>query len=59
MELIIKLAAKMMIAASRGDIEKCKSISAKIAKVMSTYDRGVLNVRSNRKSGIGDSKWYK
>lgn len=40
MELIIKLAAKMMIAAGRGDIEKCKSISAKIAKVMSTYDRG-------------------
>lgn len=30
----------MMIAAGRGDIEKCKSISAKIAKVMSTYDRG-------------------
>lgn len=29
-----------MIAASKGDIEKCKEISARIAKVMSTYDKG-------------------
>ena len=40
MELIVKLAAKLMIAAGKGDVEKCKEISAKIAKVMSTYDKG-------------------
>ena len=40
MELIAKLAAKLMIAASKGDREKCKEISARIAKVMSTYDWG-------------------
>ena len=29
MELIVKLAAKLMIAAGKGDVEKCKEISAK------------------------------
>lgn len=40
MELIVKLAAKLMIAASKGDVVACKEISAKISKVMSTYDWG-------------------
>ena len=40
MELIAKLAAKLMIAAGRGDVMACKEICAKIVKVMSTYDRG-------------------
>lgn len=40
MELIAKLAAKLMIAASKDDVMECKEICAKIAKVMSTYDRG-------------------
>ena len=40
MELIIKLAAKLLIAASKGNVEKCKELSARIAKVMSTYDKG-------------------
>lgn len=29
-----------MIAAGRGDVERCKELSAKIARVMSTYDWG-------------------
>ena len=36
----MKLAVKLMIAAGKGDVEKCKELSAKIAKVMSTYDKG-------------------
>lgn len=40
MELIVKLAAKLMIAASKGDVERCKEISARIAKVMKTYEWG-------------------
>ena len=40
MELIAKLAAKLMIAASKDDVMACKELSAKIAKVISTYDKG-------------------
>ena len=40
MELIIKLAAKLLIAAGKGDVVACQELSAKIAKVMSTYDKG-------------------
>ena len=36
----MKLAVKLMIAAGKGDVEKCKELSAKISKVMSTYDKG-------------------
>jgi hypothetical protein len=40
MELIIKLAAKLLIAASKGNVVACQELSVKIAKVMSTYDKG-------------------
>ena len=40
MELMAKLAVKLMIAACKGDVEKCKELSTRIAKVMSTYDWG-------------------
>jgi hypothetical protein len=39
MELVMKLAAKLMIAASKNDVEKCQELSARIAKVMKTYER--------------------
>lgn len=40
MELIMKLAAKLLIAAGKDDVIACQELSAKITKVMSTYDKG-------------------
>lgn len=40
MELIAKLAAKLLVAASKDDVMACKEISARIAKVMKTYEWG-------------------